>query len=94
MTYSADVNGGDFKIRGYTVAQLPNAPIIVAVLAALVSRFLDDGSTGWAIARGVFFIGLTIWSWEELSGGVNGFRRALGALGLAFVMFSMIRDLS
>ncbi|MBK5233874.1 MAG: hypothetical protein JJE13_12950 [Thermoleophilia bacterium] len=82
------------KIRGYTVAQLPNAPIIVAILAAIASRFFDEGSVACGLSRAIFYVALTIWSYMELADGVNGFRRVLGALGIAFVLISITRDLS
>jgi hypothetical protein len=84
---------GDLKIRGYTVAQFPNPPLIVALVGLIASRLLDQGSTAWALSRGLFFIGLTIWAWLELTDGVNGFRRVLGAAGLAFVCITMAGDL-
>lgn len=85
---------GDVKIRGYTVAQFPNPPLFIALIAVVVSWFLNDGTTFWGVSRAVFFVALTIWAWQELADGVNGFRRVLGALGLAFVIFSITRDLS
>jgi len=84
----------DFKVRGYTLGQAPNLPVIIAVLAAVLSRFLADGSLAYGLSRAVFFVALTIWAWMELSEGVNGFRRVLGAAGLAFVIYSLTRDLS
>ncbi|MGK2933533.1 MAG: hypothetical protein ACSLFD_12340 [Solirubrobacterales bacterium] len=84
---------GDLKIGGYTVAQVPNAPIVIAVVAAIVSRIADDGSQLWASSRAVFYVTLTIWAWMELSDGVDGFRRAIGAFGLAFVLVSIYQSL-
>lgn len=84
----------DLKVRGYTVAQVPNLPLIVALVAAVVSRFLTDGSFAFCLARAVFYAALAIWAWLELTEGVNGFRRVLGAGGLAFVLYSLARDLS
>lgn len=82
-----------FKIRGYTVAQFPNAPLTIAILAAIASRFFDDGTTAFGLTRAIFYVGLTAWAYLELAEGVNGFRRVLGALGLAFVLMSITRDL-
>lgn len=83
----------DFKIRGYTVAQSPNPPVIIAVAAAVLSRIFGEGTTAYAACRAVFFVALTIWSYGEIAEGVNGFRRILGALGLAYVLYSITREL-
>ena len=76
----------DFKINGYVVAQFPNAPLLVALAAALASLFFDEGTTADDAARSVFYVGLTIWAYEEATRGVNGFRKALGIAGLLFVV--------
>ena len=83
-----------FKIRGYTVAQAPNAPVIIAVVAAVTSRFFDGGTTGYGLTRAVFYVALTVWAYLELTEGVNGFRRVLGAVGIAFVLWSITRELA
>jgi hypothetical protein len=64
--------------------QLPNAPLIVALGGLLVAA-LTDGSVH-AYARAAFYAGLAAWAWDELSGGVNRVRRALGAAGLIYVV--------
>ena len=84
---------GDLKIRGYTVGQFPNPPLIAAVIGLIASWVLSSGSTAYALARAVFYVGLAVWAWLELSDGVNGFRRLLGAGGLLFVLVSLTRDL-
>ena len=70
--------------RSFPVAQFPNPPLIVALVANLVGR-LTDGRVQDA-AHAVFLVGLAVWAWEELSRGVNWFRRVLGVLGLAYVV--------
>jgi hypothetical protein len=84
---------GDLKIRGYTVAQFPNAPLGVALAGLVLSWILSSGSTAHAFARAVFYVGLAVWAWLELSDGVNGFRRVLGAAGLVWVLVSLSGDL-
>lgn len=79
----------DLKIRGYTVGQFPNPPLIVALAGLVLSWVLSSGSTAHAVARAVFYVGLGVWAWLELSDGVNGFRRILGAAGLAWVVISL-----
>jgi len=71
----------------FPVAQLPNAPLIVA-LAGLSASWVTDGSTH-SYARGVFYAGLSAWAWGELSEGANWVRRTMGAGGLAYVVFEV-----
>ena len=84
----------DRKIRGYTVAQTPNPPLWVALIGGLVSLIADDGSLLYGVARSAFIIGLTIWAWGELTEGINGLRRVLGAAGLAVVLVSLTTTFS
>lgn len=77
---------GDLKIRGYTVGQFPNTPVWVALAGLLVALVVTDGSTVSDIARAVFYLAFTVWAYEELANGVNGFRRVLGAVGLLLVV--------
>ena len=84
----------DRKIRGYTVAQTPNPPLWVALIGGLVSLVAGDGSLLYGVARAAFIIGLTVWAWGELTEGVNGFRRVLGAAGLAVALVSLTTTFS
>jgi hypothetical protein len=76
----------DLKLNGYVVAQFPNSPLLVALVAALASAFVDGGTTASDVARSVFYVALTIWAYEEAVDGVNGLRRAVGIAGLLFVV--------
>ena len=68
----------------FPVAQLPNAPLWVALGGQLVA-VMTDGSVH-AYARAAFYVGLAAWAWEELVSGVNWGRRASGAAGLIYVV--------
>ena len=68
----------------FPVAQLPNAPLWVALGGQLVA-VMTDGSVH-AYARAAFYAGLAAWAWQELVSGVNWVRRALGAAGLIYVV--------
>jgi hypothetical protein len=68
----------------YPLAQAPNAPLAAALTGALVAA-LTTGSVH-AYARATFYVGLAAWAWEELADGVNVARRALGAVGLVYVV--------
>ena len=81
----------DLKIRGYTVAQFPNPPLWVALAAFIVALLAGDGSTVDDLARAVLYLALTIWAYEEAANGVNGFRRALGAVALVLIMIALAR---
>lgn len=83
------VDRGNLEVGGLVVAQAPNPPLIAALAGALVSRLADDGSGLDAAASALFYVGLTVWAWEELAHGVNWFRRLLGAGGLAFALVSL-----
>lgn len=84
---------GDLKIRGYTVGQYPNPPLWVAFAALLVSLLAADGTAVNDATRAIFYVALTAWAYEELARGVNGFRRALGAVALALIVIAIARAL-
>jgi hypothetical protein len=68
----------------FPLVQFPNAPLLCALVGWLVA-VMTDGSVH-AYARATFYAGLAAWAWEELAGGVNWARRALGAGGLVYVV--------
>ena len=68
----------------YPVAQFPNAPLLVALGGWIVAEATSDGAHDYA--RAVFYAGLTVWAWEEVTDGANLLRRALGAGGLVYVV--------
>ena len=86
--------GPDLKIKGYVVGQFPNAPLLVALAAALIGVLLEDGSTADDISRVVFYAALGAWALWEATAGVNGFRKALGIVTLAFIVVRVVQALS
>lgn len=60
--------------------QFPNAPLIVAFIAGQAAGQTHGASHAYASA--ISYLALTIWAYEELTQGVNWFRRLLG-LGYA-----------
>ena len=68
----------------FPIVQFPNAPLLVALGGWVVAE-LTDGSLH-SYARAAFYTGLAAWAWEELTGGANWLRRALGAAGLVYVV--------
>lgn len=68
----------------FPVVQFPNAPLLVAFVAFVLGRFTHGRADDHVTA--VFFVALGVWASQELMGGVNWFRRLLGAAGLAYVV--------
>ena len=83
----------DFKIRGYTVGQAPNLPLIVMIVAVVVGRTTEQGSVTNRIADSVFFVSLSIWSYLETFDGVNTFRRVLGIGGFIVIFILLVAQL-
>jgi hypothetical protein len=81
----------DLKIRSYTVGQFPNTPLWIALAAFLIALLTSEGSAVNNLARAVFYVALTVWAYEELAKGVNGFRRSLGAVALVLIAISIAR---
>jgi hypothetical protein len=68
----------------FPIVQFPNAPLLAALGAWLVSAL--TGGSVHSYARAGFYAGLTAWAWEELAAGANWVRRAFGAAGLVYVV--------
>ena len=66
------------------VVQAPNPPLLVA-FAGLIVAALSTGSVE-AFAHAVFYAGLSVWAWLELTDGANLFRRVMGLAGLVYVV--------
>ncbi len=77
--------------RSFPIAQFPNPPLLLAFagwgLAAVA------GDTTHDVGRAVFTIGLGVWAWEEAVGGVNWFRRLVGAGALVWIVASLASEL-
>ena len=73
--------------RSFPVAQFPNPPLLVALGGSLVAR-LSSGQTH-SLGRAVFYLGLAVWAWEEMTAGVNWFRRLMGAGALVWLVIQL-----
>ena len=71
----------------FPVVQVPNAPLLVALVAWLVAA-VSHGSVH-SYARAAFYVGLAAWAWLELADGTNWARRLLGAAGLVYVVIKI-----
>ncbi len=72
--------------------QLPNPPLIVAIVGLLISKV----SSGILHKLGatVYTIAIIIWAYEEITSGVNWFRRLLGVIVLLTVAYSLFNQLT
>lgn len=72
------------------LAQMPNLPIIVWIVASLLRLFFTTGKVSIGLEV-IAFGSLFTWAWEELFQGVNYFRRALGLIVLVSLIVSKIQ---
>ena len=73
------------QVKGLSVAQFPNAPLGLWIVAKLIAA-PASGSLQSA-AQLVAVIALAIWALLELVMGVNWFRRGLGLVALIGIVF-------
>ena len=67
------------------VFQWPNLPLTVWILATLASKVLAGNLQ--KASSGVAFVALLMWAVLEISSGESIFRRIVGALVLAWLLF-------
>jgi hypothetical protein len=80
----------DRRTGRVVVAQWPNLPLIVWMVAT-VARALFDPGGGWRTTLDVAAVAaLGIWSVDEILRGVNPWRRGLGAAVLAGLVVSLL----
>lgn len=68
--------------------QPPNVPIIVWIVASLVAH--PANGTLETACNVIAFGSLFVWAWLELFQGVNYFRRGMGAIILALIVFNAV----
>ena len=73
--------------RAFPIAQFPNPPLLVALVGWLFGALAAGDTHRWG--RAVFYMGLTVWAWEEMTAGVNWFRRLIG-IGMLVWLTSQI----
>ena len=61
--------------RRFPIVQFPNPPLIVALIAAAAVPLLHAEAHSYA--RSISYLGVAVWAYEELTHGVNWFRRLL-----------------
>jgi hypothetical protein len=72
----------------FPIAQFPNPPLLLA-FAGLGLAAVARG-TPHDVGRAVFMVGLAVWALGETAGGVNWFRRLLGAGALVWIVVGLI----
>jgi len=73
-----------------TIAQRPNAPLIV-FLTALALRWIVRPAGAWgAVVGSAGVAGLLVWSGDEVVRGVNPWRRLLGGGVLAATVIGIV----
>ncbi len=75
-----------------TIAQRPNAPILIAAAAALV-QYATTGAMQ-VVATAVYYAAIYSWSYLEIAQGANWFRRTLGAIVMAWSLYTLFIALS
>lgn len=71
--------------RDFPIAQFPNAPLVIALLAGAAAARTHAPGHGYLAA--ISFLAFGIWAYEELRHGVNWFRHLLGlGFGIAIIV--------
>ena len=82
----------DRRTGEVVIAQLPNPPLVVFLVAAAVGRFGGLEGAAATTVSVVATVALLWWAADEVLRGVNPFRRVLGgAVALATVLGLLLR---
>jgi hypothetical protein len=73
-----------------TVAQWPNLPLGVFLLAAAASRIFHPSGGGATFLRTLGAVALVVWALDEVLRGVNPFRRFLGGAVLVATVVGLV----
>jgi hypothetical protein len=73
-----------------TIAQVPNAPILVWLAATVLQVWWNPQVGGRDVLTIVSIAALVIWASDEVLRGVNPFRRILGAAVLTWVAVGLL----
>lgn len=73
-----------------TVAQWPNAPLLLFLVAAALRAVVHPGGIAGEILSAVAAVALITWAVIELVRGVNPFRRLLGGVVLAGQLVALV----
>ena len=76
-----------------TIAQFPNLPLSITLVAIVVQRAASDGTLLDTVADRTAGIALGWWGVDEIARGVNPWRRILGMAGVAFAALRLAHSL-
>lgn len=77
------------KDGAVVISQFPNGPLFVWIGSTIALKVAPVNLTN--LFTYLSFGALFTWAWLELTGGVNLFRRTLGAVVLAFILIHKVR---
>ena len=80
----------DRRTGGITIAQVPNVPLIVFLVAVVVRWILHPSGTVGTIVDVVALVALIVWAVDEIVRGVNPWRRMLGGGVLAYAVVGIV----
>lgn len=77
-----------------TIAQFPNLPLWITLVAVVVQRVASDGTVLDTVADRTAGVALGWWGIDEVARGVNPWRRILGAAGIVFAVLRLVNSLN
>lgn len=82
----------DRRTGEVVIAQVPNVPLGVFLVASVVRRLADPEGTAGTVLEVVAVGALLVWAADEALRGVNPFRRLLGGVVAAVTIVGLVRS--
>ena len=80
----------DRRTGEIVIAQFPNAPLVVFLVASVAKRLLDPSGAAGTALTAVVVGSLVWWAGDEVLRGVNPFRRLLGGVVLVLTVGRLV----
>ena len=74
----------------FVVAQVPNVPIVIWAVSIALNKLVQDQTVSTIISS-IGTVSLTVWAMLEIISGVNLFRKILGSVVLAYIVYSLVK---